>query len=204
MFLRFGDKCITYPLDDFFVIFLFIFVNITATKCLFDISVFKVLVMEVFKKYFFTIYMLLIGASAGAILALGAFSAPVIFHVNDYVSGISLSAVESGMIMTQLFLKLNYLLEVLAVYMIVFEMVGFFIVKERAGFTFFLGVLIVGAIFLFTRYFTPIIINAQEGGMPAVGSAEFQRVHLYSEVDFKFLMAALVIMFIHRVKKEIG
>lgn len=160
--------------------------------------------MEMFKKYFFTLYMLLIGVSAGAILALGAFGAPIIFNVNDYVSGISLTAVESGAIMTQLFLRLNYLLEILAFYMIAFEFIGFFIVRERAIYALLMGAVIASGIFLFTRYFTPIIVEAQETGIPAVGSAEFERVHLYSEVDFKFLMVMLVLMFIYRVKKEIG
>jgi len=54
-------------------------------------------------------YLILLGATLGAALCAGAFSAPVIFHADDLLGGGVLSHYQEGLVMTQIFLKLGWL-----------------------------------------------------------------------------------------------
>ena len=67
-------------------------------------------------------YLLVLGISAGAIIATGALSAPVIFNM-DSILGLGISNAESGLVMGNIFSRLNYVLLALMIVMIIYEIV---------------------------------------------------------------------------------
>ena len=75
-----------------------------------------------FYSFAFMVYLLLIGLALGAITA-SAFSAPVIFRAASFVEGLEITLFQSGVLMTQIFIKLNILLNILAVFIIIYEVI---------------------------------------------------------------------------------
>ena len=145
-------------------------------------------------KSFLSIYVVFVGMALGVELCAGAFVAPIIFHPNGYLGEGVLTHFQSGILMTQIFLKSNMLLGVVAFYGIVFEVIAWLTNKNKdilslclsfAGFIF-------TALFLF--YYTPFIVNAQIA--LTTESEAFFKMHKESELVMKSLMIVqLVIMF---------
>jgi len=60
-------------------------------------------------------YLILLGITLGAGLCAGVFAAPVIFHADDLLGGGVLTHYQEGLIMTQIFLKMNWLVNIACV-----------------------------------------------------------------------------------------
>lgn len=143
------------------------------------------------------LYLLILGIAIGAILAAGMMSAPIIFNANDYLAETSLTRYESGLIMTQIFLKLNALLNLTAVWILIHETIYYrYLVRE--WFAIVCAVISVVSILLFTLYYTPAILDFQMIGPDATAGESFDNAHKGSEMTVKILLLGLVGLFLMR------
>ncbi len=144
-------------------------------------------------------YIWVIGLCIGAIIATGAFSAPVIFHAQEY--GVDITKFQSGILMTQIFLKLNVLLLFVAFFIAIYEILSFKLsnhTKMQKYILFISGAIAVICILLFSLYYSPFIVSQQELGINATASAKFQSMHSQSEMIFHILFFALTLNLIYR------
>jgi hypothetical protein len=150
------------------------------------------------KNSIFIVYVLMIGIVSGAVLTLGVFVAPVIFVPVPVLGDGVLSHFQSGLLMSHIFVRFNYLLDFLALFIIFYEFKAFFSL-DRDKFSFFVSILSVYCIGLFTLYYTPYILKAQTIGEKAIASSAFENMHKGSELDFKILLVSLAVLFVRRV-----
>lgn len=150
-----------------------------------------------FQPYFFTLYTLLIAVSLGAALASGAFSTSTLFRANSIVPDLEISVFQSGLLMTNIFTKLNILLNLLAICILIYEILALRLSGVKVAPL--LGFISVILIFLFTMYYTPYILEAQKLGAEAIANATFDAMHTQSVLVFKALMVSLLLLFIARL-----
>lgn len=147
--------------------------------------------------YCFILYLLLIGISLGAVLASGAFSAPTIFRASSLVPELNISIFQSGILMTSIFVKLNILLNFLAFFILIYEILALRVNGEKISPM--LGFISVILIFLFTMYYTPYILEAQKLGEEGIANVAFDAMHTQSVYVFKALMISLCLLFVVRL-----
>lgn len=104
--------------------------------------------------------------------------------------------------MTSIFVKLNILLNFLAVVILFYEILSFRVSNARIAPL--LGLISIVLIFLFTLYYTPYILQAQSLGEEGIANATFDKLHTQSVYVFKALMASLCLLFIVRTLKAIN
>ena len=148
-------------------------------------------------KSFLSIYIVLVGMALGVELCAGAFVAPIIFHPERYLEEGVLSHFQSGILMTQIFLKSNILLGLVAFYGIVFEITAW--IRKHNKDTLSLCLSFTGFIFtaLFLFYYTPFIVNAQIA--LTTESEAFFKMHKESELVIKSLMVVQLVLMLRRV-----
>ena len=144
------------------------------------------------KPFILISYLLLIGISLGTIIAT-ALSASSIFGAAKIVEDLQITHFQSGILMTSIFLKFNILMNILAFFIIVVEILYFQINKARI--TPFLGLVNIVLIFLFTLYYTPVILEAQKLGEAATQTEYFYQIHQQSVWVFKALIITLTALF---------
>jgi len=83
---------------------------------------------------FMVIYLVMLGIAMGVEIAAGAFIAPVIFFPQKYLGEGVLSHFQSGILMTQVFLKMNLVIGFAALYSIIYE-VEVFMMRKNYDFT---------------------------------------------------------------------
>lgn len=147
--------------------------------------------------YFLAFYLLFLGVTLGALIACGALSAPSIFRAPAIVPNLEMTLFQSGILMTSIFVKLNILLNLVAVFILFYEILSFRVSGTRIAP--FLGLVSIVLIFLFTLYYTPYILQAQSLGEEGVANVAFDSMHTQSVYVFKALMASLCLLFILRV-----
>ena len=145
---------------------------------------------------FDSFYLLLLGVGIGGIIACGAFAAPIIFNIDEFIP--TFSKMNSGLIMGKIFMRLNAYLTFLAIIMLMYEGFSFFakILKLDILYSIFwliLGVFNITLIALFVYYYTPFILNTQN-----LLSDDFANMHEQSVLVFKALMFGLSVLFIWR------
>ncbi len=154
---------------------------------------------QTFLKYlriFDSFYLLLLGVGIGGIIACGAFAAPVVFKINEFIPAFSQS--ESGLIMGKIFVRLNAYLVFLMVVIAIYESIGLLTCNLKINsiyskFWFLLGVFNITLIILFVYYYTPFILKPQN-----ILSDEFVTMHKQSVLVFQALMFGLSLLFIWR------
>ncbi|ASC93860.1 DUF4149 domain-containing protein [Sulfurospirillum diekertiae] len=72
-------------------------------------------------KSLMVVYLAMLGIAIGVEIAAGAFIAPVIFFPQKYLGDGVLTHFQSGVLMTQFFLKMNILIGFVALYSIIYE-----------------------------------------------------------------------------------
>lgn len=145
-----------------------------------------------------TLYLWILGVSAGVIITLGIFVAPVIFRAWSYLPELGISKFDSGILMTHIFVNSGYLLNVVAFFIIAFEILSFRLGISRPLYIVFGGISVI-SIFLFTLYYTPYIIEVQKLGTEATSSSAFNSMHMQSEWVFKILLFTLSALFFSRI-----
>ena len=155
------------------------------------------------KKYFrvTTIaYLVLLGATLGAGLILGIVVAPVTFHTELYLGSEMLSHYQEGLIMTQNFLKLSYLVTFTVIAVVLYE--GYKYKKfERDTTTQIATFFVITTGLMFGHYYLPDILLMQQAGEVMTESSDFINLHKGSEVNFKIFSLALLVLMVRNMQK---
>lgn len=148
--------------------------------------------------YFDFSYFILIAASFGAVLVLGAIVAPVVFHTDRILSGMIIDNYNAGIIMGEIFHRFSYWIYFLAIYVAVYEAVSY---KSgaRDAITFGAAVTVLFTSLMFSAVYAPKILEMQAIGVEATQSDTFSNIHIASEIDFKILAVALLVLFVRRL-----
>ena len=147
-------------------------------------------------------YLILLGASIGGILTLGIIMTSTIFNSADYI-GPLLSHYQEGQIMSGGFDKFSYFLSFMFFVIMFYEMYSYKILQRDATvmISSFVSLCTIG---LFVGVYTPRILEMQKLGQEATASKEFESLHLGSELDFKILVLALLILLGRRLYVLLG
>lgn len=154
-------------------------------------------------KYFRMItmtYLIFLSAVLGAGLFAGIVVAPVTFHTEQWLGSEVLTQFQEGQIMTENFLRLSYLVNVLLVSVVLYE--GYKFKKfERDTLTQVATFFVLATGLLFSQYYIPDIIAMQEQGIEATKSAAFINTHKGSEINFKIFALALLVLIVQNMRK---
>lgn len=148
--------------------------------------------------YLETAYLLLIAATFGAVMVLGVFVASTIFNSEQLFALAPLDHYSEGVIMAEIFRKFGYWCNAVALFIVLFELYEYKMFR-RDGIAMGAAFTSVVTMVLFSAVYTPKILQMQEQGADATQSEVFASLHFASEIDFKILAAALVILFFRRV-----
>ena len=155
------------------------------------------------KKYFriaTMAYLTLLGVALGAVLYAGIVVAPVTFHAERWLGEGVLNHYQMGLIMTQNFVGLSYLVTVTMIAVFLYE--GYkYKMFERDKITTVAALLLLMSGALFNWYYLPDIITMQMAGEAMTRSEAFQNVHKASEIDFKIFAAAILALMVQNMRK---
>jgi hypothetical protein len=143
-------------------------------------------------------YLLVIAATLGAVLVLGAIVAPVIFHSDRYLVGMLIDHYNMGMIMGEIFRRFAYWAYFVAAYIAFYE-VYMYKMGKRDAIAFGAAVTAIFSSLMFSAVYVPKILLMQSMGKEATQSDTFANVHIASEIDFKLLAVALIVLFVRRL-----
>lgn len=150
------------------------------------------------------LYLLLLGGMVGMTLMAGAVTAPVVFHASDYLAGAKeLSQFESGLIMTEVFIRYNNMLFIVLLVIAGYELLALFR-KNSHWFIGLVALLLVLAGMTFVFYHTPMILAAQEGGEALTQTEAFAVIHHQSEAIFKGILLGFVLLFCGRLYQALS
>ena len=143
-------------------------------------------------------YLLTLGASFGAVIVLGALSAPVIFNTDTLLSGILLDNYNAGMIMAEIFHRFTYWLYLLTLFVVIYEVVQY---KrgQRDAVIMASSSMVIFSSLMFNVVYVPKILAMQALGAEATRSDTFSNIHFASEIDSKLLAISLIVLFIRRL-----
>jgi len=145
-------------------------------------------------------YLILLAASFGGVIVLGAIVAPVVFHTDKILAGMLIDNYNAGIIMGEIFHRFSYWVYFLALYVIAYEA---YIYKsgQRDAFAFATAFVVVFTSLMFSAVYAPKILEMQALGAEATKSDTFSNIHIASEIDFKILAVALVVLFVRRLMR---
>ncbi len=143
-------------------------------------------------------YLILLAASFGGVIVLGAFVAPVIFHTDRLFSDVVLGYYNSGMIMGEIFHRFSYWIYFLAFSVLSYEAV-MYKTGQRDTIVFASAFTVAFTSLMFSGVYAPKILAMQALGLEATLSDTFKNIHVASEVDFKILAVALLVLFVRRL-----
>lgn len=145
-------------------------------------------------------YLILLTATLGAGLYAGIVVAPVTFHTEDWLGSGVLSHFQEGLIMTQNFVKLSYLVDVTVVAVALYE--GYKYKKfERDTVTQVATFFVIATGLMFGHYYLPDILTMQLAGEEMTKSAAFISTHKGSEINFKIFSLALLVLIVRNMQK---
>jgi hypothetical protein len=140
----------------------------------------------------------MLAASFGAVIILGAVVAPVIFNSDRILVGITLDHYNSGIIMGEVFHRFSNWLYIVASSVLIYEAV-MYKMGQRDAIAFASAVTVVFSSLMFSSVYSPKILSMQAIGEEATQSDTFANIHMASELDFKILAIALVVLFVRRL-----
>lgn len=143
-------------------------------------------------------YLIVLAATFGAVIVLGAVVAPIIFNADELLLDIMMDNYNSGMIMGEIFHRFSYWLYVIAAYVFVYEALAYKS-GQRDAVAFASAVTVLFSSLMFSAVYAPRILEMQALGRDATQSDTFQNVHMASELDFKVLAVALLVLFVRRL-----
>lgn len=149
----------------------------------------------------FTIaYLILLGVMLGASLYAGIVVAPVTFHTDQWLGAQVLTRYQEGLIMTQNFARLSYLVDFTIVAVFLYE--GYKYKKfERDTVTQVATFFLISTGLLFGHYYIPDILTMQAAGETMTQSQAFANTHKGSEINFKIFSFALLVLMIRNMQK---
>ena len=145
-------------------------------------------------------YIILLGTLLGAGLFAGVVVAPTTFYTEIWLGGDVLSQYQEGLIMTQNFLKLSYLVTFSIIIIFLYE--GYKYKKfERDKITQVATFFALATGLLFSQYYIPDIINMQIAGEAMTQSDAFINTHKGSEINFKIFSLAILVLLVRNMQK---
>jgi hypothetical protein len=145
-------------------------------------------------------YMILLGMVLGMIVYAGAVVAPVTFGSEKLLGGEILSHYQEGVIMTQNFVRLGYLVTVMMIVVALYE--GYrFKMGEHGKLEQGATIMVLATAALFNFYYLPAILEMQSMGAEATTTKVFANMHIASEIDFKILAASILALMIVNMRK---
>lgn len=151
------------------------------------------------KKGILVSYMLLLGLVIGIEVSVGVLVAPVIFFPAPLIGEGVLSHFQSGLMMTQIFLRFDAILFIITMFGFFYEVVVFVQKKDILAFVLAALVVLFAAAFIF--YYTPAVIEMQKLGEAITQSSDFASIHKQSEICLKALMVVQIALFFRRFFK---
>jgi len=143
-------------------------------------------------------YLILLASTFGAVLVLGAFVAPVVFHTDKIVYGILIDNYNAGIIMGEIFRRFSYWIYFVAFFVTLYE-ASLYKMGQRDKIAFLASSVTVFTSLMFSAVYTPKILAMQALGSDATNSTTFKNIHIASEIDFKILAVALIVLFVRRL-----
>ena len=143
-------------------------------------------------------YLILLAATFGAVIVLGAFVAPVVFHTDKILVGMIIDHYNAGIIMAEIFHSFSYWIYFLAFSVAAYEAV-IYKSGQRDSVVFAASLTVVFSSLMFSAVYSPKILSMQALGPEATQSNTFANIHIASEVDFKILAVALLVLFVRRL-----
>ncbi len=140
----------------------------------------------------------MLAATFGAVIVLGAISAPVIFNTDKILVDVALDHYNAGIIMGEIFHRFSYWIYAVATAVILYEAV-MYKMGQRDAIAFASGITVVFSSLMFSAVYSPKILAMQAIGIEATQSDTFANIHMASEIDFKILAVALVVLFVRRL-----
>ena len=137
-------------------------------------------------------------ASFGAVLVLGVIVAPVIFHSDRILVAMLIDHYNMGIIMGEIFHRFAYWTYFLAAYIAFYE-AYMYKMGKRDAIAFGAAVTALFSSLMFAAIYVPKILSMQSMGREATQSDTFANIHIASEIDFKLLAVALLVLFIRRL-----
>lgn len=148
-----------------------------------------------FNYYWRPLFMSILALAIGSGLFAGAITAPVVFHANDYIAGAELTRYEMGSLMSEIFRRLTYIVN-LSVLVIVGGEIFKLAMKRREWLGLAIGVAAVISGLLFSFYFVPEILAMQQMGPEITGTERFEEIHENSELWFKLYIVSASALFV--------
>ncbi len=146
------------------------------------------------------IYLVLLGITMGAGLYAGVVVAPVIFHSEASLGSELLTHFQEGLIMTENFIRLSYLVNTTVIAILLYE--GYkYKMGERDNLTLAAIFLAVASGLLFGHYYMPGILEMQSAGEAMTSSEAFVNTHKGSEIDFKIFIVSLLVLMVRNMQK---
>jgi hypothetical protein len=153
-------------------------------------------------KIFTIIFIILLGTTLGAGLLAGIVVAPTIFHSEVLLGSELLTRFQEGLLMTQVFERLAYVVNLLVLMVILYEIVKFK-AFESSRWSIIFSFLVAASGLLFTSYYIPQILEMQAGGEAMTQSQIFENVHKGSELNFKLFAFSTLGLLILNLKKAL-
>jgi len=143
-------------------------------------------------------YLIMLAATFGAVIVLGAVVAPVIFKSEIILVELGLNNYQAGIIMGEIFHRFSYWVYIVAAWITLYEAI-MYKMGQRDAVAFASAVTVIFSSLMFSAVYSPKILAMQAIGEEATQSDTFKNVHLASEIDFKILAVALIVLFVRRL-----
>lgn len=143
-------------------------------------------------------YLIILAASFGAVITLGALVAPVVFHTERIITEVIIDNYNAGIIMGTIFHKFTYWTYFLALFVVLYEAAQYKM-GHRDAIAFASAFIVVSTALLFSAVYSPKILEMQALGHEATQSDTFKNIHTASEIDFKILAVSLIVLFVRRL-----
>ncbi len=143
-------------------------------------------------------YLIILAATFGSVLVLGAVVAPIVFHTDRILVDMILDNYNAGIIMGEIFHRFSYWLYFVAFAVLVYE-ASKYKTGQRDAIVFASAITVVFSSLMFSGVYAPRILAMQALGVEATQSDTFENIHIASEIDFKLLAIALLVLFVRRL-----
>ena len=145
-------------------------------------------------------YLMFLSAVLGMMLYAGIVVTSVTFNTDLWLGVELLTQFQEGQIMTESFLRLSYVVNVLLVAVVLYE--GYKFKKfERDTVTKVATFFVLATGLLFSQYYIPDIIAMQVQGEAMTNSVAFLNTHKGSELNSKIFALALIVLIVQNMRK---
>jgi len=143
-------------------------------------------------------YLIMLAATFGAVIVLGAVVAPVIFKSEIIFVELGLNHYQAGIIMGEIFHRFSQWIYIVAGWIALYEVI-MYKMGQRDAVAFASAVTVIFSSLMFSAVYSPKILAMQAISEEATQSDTFKSVHIASEIDFKILAVALIVLFVRRL-----